>query len=158
MLLRLLELLLVPLYLLFRCVEEVSGEGRWYRQQRRRMECERSPLSDADYVQAVGAEPGTERFWLAVRQAVADSIGVPAVAIHARDQLADLWRMQWVGPDLLDIVFRLERLLEVKISRNQLEPHIGGFWYKQSGEFHDFARCVVRGLSSATRGDPGTRV
>jgi hypothetical protein len=33
MLVRFLELLLLPFWLLMRCVEELSGEGRWYRQQ-----------------------------------------------------------------------------------------------------------------------------
>jgi hypothetical protein len=148
MLVRLLQLLLLPVYLLMRCGEELSGEGKWYRQQRQRMNCDRPPMSDAEFLRAVAAEQGEEPLWLAVRQAVADSIGLSPEAVHPQDSLADLWRMQWLGPDLFDMVFRLERFLEFKIPRAALEPHLGEVRYGQTGAFHEFARRMVRGLST----------
>jgi hypothetical protein len=154
MLVRLLELLLLPVWLLMKCAEELSGEGRWYRRQRCRMQCGRPALPDTEFLRAVAAMPGEERLWLAMRQAVADSIGLPAEAVHPHDRLADLWRMQWVGPDLLDIVFRVEGLLGVKVPRVAFEPHLGDVHYGQAGEFHEFARGMVTGLSTLTRAEP----
>lgn len=154
MLIWLLELLLLPCYLTIRCIEELTGEGRWYRRQKHRMECERSPVPDAQFLQAVAAGCGEEPLWLAVRKAIADSIGVSAEAVHPHDRLADLWRMQFLGPDLLTIVFRVERLLKVKVPRAALEPHLGEVRYGQAGLFHEFARGMVRGLSTLTRAEP----
>ena len=105
-----------PFYLLMLCIEEISGEGHWYRKQRRRMESDRPPLPDADFLRLVPVEPGEEPLWLAVRRAVAEPTGLPAEALYPQDPIADLWRMQWLGPDLMDLVFRLERILTIRIS------------------------------------------
>jgi len=118
------------------------------------MVCDRPPLPDADFLQAVAAAPGEVPLWLAVRQAVADSTGLPADAVRPQDPLAALWRMQWLGPDLLDLVFRLGALLGFKIPRPAIEPHVGAVCYGQTGEFHEFARGMVRGLSSLTPAEP----
>ena len=146
MLVKVLEIVLFPLFLLMRCVEEVSGEGWWYRQQRRRMERGRPTLADAEFLHAVGAGPHEEQLWLAVRRAIADSVGLSAEAVYPQDPLADLWRMQWLGPDLLDLVFRLEKHLGLKIPRTSIEQFTGSLRYGQAGEFQEFARDVVRGL------------
>ena len=146
MLLKLLEILLFPLFVLMRCVEEVSGEGRWYRRQRRRMVCGRPPLGDTEFLRIVAAEPSEEPLWLAVRRAMADSVGLPAEGVRPQDRLADLWRMQWLGPDLLDLVFRLEMHLGLKIPRATIEQFTGRVRYGQAGEFEQFARRVVCGL------------
>jgi hypothetical protein len=142
----LLRVLLFPFYLVLRGIEEISGEGRWYRQQVRRMASDRPSLPDAEFLRAVPAGPGDESLWLAVRRAVADSVGLPAEAVHPQDRLADLWRMQWLGPDLLDLVFRLERQLSVKIPRRSVVKYTGRVRYGQVGEFAEFAGAVVRGL------------
>jgi hypothetical protein len=118
------------------------------------MERDRPPLPDAEFLLAVDAEPGRGPLWSAARKAVADSIGLPAEAVHPEDRLADLWRMQWVGPDLLDVLFRLERLLGIKIPRTAIEPYIGSVCYGQAGEFQEFARGLVRGLSSLPLAEP----
>ena len=65
--------------------------------------------------------------------------------------------MQWVGPDLLEIVARVEGLLGVKVPRVALEPHLGEVRYGQAGEFHEFARGMVTGLSTLTRAEPHSR-
>src|SRR5215469_1001609 len=102
-----LRILFFPLYVLMRIVEELSGEGRWYRRQRREMVEERPPLSDDEFLQAVIAAAADAPLWLAARRAVAEQAGVPTEAVHPHDRLADLWRMQWVGPDLLEFQFRM---------------------------------------------------
>lgn len=147
----LLKLLLFPIYLLMRVVEEITGEGRWYRQQRRRMESDRPPLTDADFLCAVSAAPGEEPLWLAVRQAMGDSIGLPVQALYPQDSIADLWRMQWLGPDLLDFTFQLERALSVKLSRPMIEKFSGDVRYGQPGKFGEFANAVVRALRETSQ-------
>jgi hypothetical protein len=142
----LLRVLLIPFYLVLRGIEEISGEGRWYRQQVRRMASHRPPLPDAEFLRTASVGPGDEPLWLAVRRAVAESVGLPAEAVYPQDRLADLWRMQWLGPDMLDLVFRLERQLAVKIPRPSIERYTGRVRYGQAGGFGEFAGAVVRGL------------
>ena len=93
MLITLLKVLFFPLYLLMRLIEEVSGEGRWSRRQRRRMVSERPPLADPEFLRAVRATEGDASLWLAVRLSMAESCGVPDEAIRPEDRLADLWRL-----------------------------------------------------------------
>jgi hypothetical protein len=143
---KVLEILLLPLFLVMRCVKEISGERRWYRQQRRRMECARPALSDDEFLRAVGAGPHEEWCWLSVRHAIADSVGLAAEAVQPQDRLADLWRMQWLGPDIIDLVFRLEKQVGFKIPRQAIERFTGRLRYGQPGEFQEFARNVVCGL------------
>jgi hypothetical protein len=129
-------------------------EGRWYKEQRRRMESDRPPLPDADFLGSVPIGAGEGPLWLAVRRAVAESIGLPGEAIHPEDRLADLWRMQFLGlgPDLMDIIFRLERILGVKINRRSIDAAFT-VWYGQEGEFHEFAASWVRAIANS-RHDP----
>lgn len=137
--------ILIGFYLLMRLLEEVSGEGTWYRRMKQAMQVERPPLDDAEFVRSVSAEPDDEPLWLAVRKAVSDSIGLPPEAVRPEDRLADLWRMQWMGPDVMDLVFRMEISLEISIARSALErfPDVR---YGQDGEFREFAEAVVRAL------------
>lgn len=145
----LLKLILTPFYLFYLlvwCVTELSGEGRWYRRQRRTMVDDRPPLTDDEFLLAVNAAAADEHLWLAVRRAVAEQAGVPAEAIVPRDHLADLWRMQWCGPDLLDFQFRMERILGRKLVSASVSRFLGLVRYGQPGEFHEFAEAVVRGV------------
>ena len=124
-------------------LSSIEAEARWCREQRRRMECDRPALDDGDYLRTVGATADQEALWLAARRAMAESIGLPAEAIHPSDPLADIWRMQ--GPDLLDVVFRLERSLGIKISRQAINRLPYG---REPGEFRDFAAAAVGELSA----------
>lgn len=143
--------LMLPLYQVLRLIEEVSRENRWYRQQKRHMEEARSLLPDAAFLESVGARKEDEPLWLAVRGAMAESVGLPAEAIHPQDRLADLWRMQWLGPDLLDVIFRLERTLGIKIPRGSIEEDGKRVRYGQPGDFREFAESVVQGLRELRR-------
>lgn len=143
-----LKVLLFPLYLLMRLIEEVSGEGRWYRRQRRGMVTERPPLADAEYLRVQGASADDAPLWLAVRRSMAEACGLPSEAIRPQDRLADLWRMQGMGPDLLDLVFRLERSLGLKIPRAAIEE---GFRGGRPEEFGQFAADLVRVLRGLRR-------
>ena len=73
-----------PFYLLMLCIEEISGEGHWYRKQRRRMESDRPPLPDADFLRLVPVEPGEEPLWLAVRRGCGADRLAGRVALPAR--------------------------------------------------------------------------
>lgn len=146
-LLIMIKVLLFPLYVLMQCAEEISGEGRWYRRQRRKMAEERPQLSDGAFLNAVNADRADEPLWLAVRQAVAEKCGLLAENVYPQDRLTDLWRMQWIGPDLLDFQFRMERILEKKLTRASVTKFLGPVRYGQLGEFREFAEAVVRGLS-----------
>jgi hypothetical protein len=150
MLIAIFKALLYPLWLLMLGIDVISGERRWYWQQRCRMEFDRPPLPDAEFLRSVPVESGEEPLWLAVRRAVAESTGLPAEAIYPQDRIADLWRMQWEGPDHLDLVFRLERTLAIKISRPMTEKIAESIRSHQDGEFREFAAAVVRMLGEAT--------
>jgi hypothetical protein len=115
------------------------------------MEVERPLLSDAEFLRLEGVGADDEPLWLAVRRAMADSLGLPSEAIYPEDRLADLLRMQWGIPDLLDPVFRLERSLGVRITRES----VGQLWsdvsYGQAGEFRQFAAAMVEELREALK-------
>ena len=131
-------------------------EGRWYKAQRQRMESDRPALSDAAFLDLVPVGASEEQLWLAVRRAVAESVGVTCEAIYPADRLADLWRMQWLGPDLLDLIFRLERILGIKISRKSIDNSLS-LRDGQEGEFLEFAASLVRAINRAAldaRQDP----
>ena len=63
--------------------------------------------------------------------------------ISERPPLADFWRMQWMGPDVWDIIFRLERDLRMKVPRVVIEE---AFRASKSVEFRQFASLVVGAL------------
>jgi hypothetical protein len=132
------------------------GDLRWYKGQRRRMESDRPPLSDAAFLGSVPIGEGEGALWLAVRRAVADSIGLPCEAIYPEDRLADLWRMQSLGPDLMDIIFRMERLLGFRISRRSLDLSFRSR-YGREGEFREFAASAVRAIGRANLVPPQGR-
>ena len=143
-------LLSIVLYPFMRLVEELSGEGAWYRRQWHRMKAERPPLPDAEFLRTAAIPEDDARLWLAVRHAMADSIGLPADALYPQDRLADLWRMQWSGPDLMDITFRLERSLGVKVDRPAIERFCGE-QYTRGGEFHELVVSVVEVLRESQK-------
>lgn len=146
---KLADVLAYPLVLLYHCVCEITGDRRWYRRQYRKMVSERPALTDEQFLKAVDARPNDKAVWLAVREATAQSIGVPAVFVYPEDPLADLWRMQLVGPDILDIRFRMERILSRKLPSSELQAITGGAHYGQQGRFRDFAAQVVEALCDA---------
>ena len=113
------------------------------------MEFDRPPLPDAQFISLVPVQSGEESLWLAVRRAVAESTGLPAEASYLQDRIADLWRMQWDGPDHLDLVFRLERTLAIRISRPMTEKIAESVRSHRDGEFREFAAAVVRMLGEA---------
>lgn len=139
----LLSLLFYPLTLL---VEELSGEGRWYRKQKRFME-ERPPCSNEDFLSTMNALPEDGPKWLTIRKAVADTIGLKETAIHPEDALNDLWRMQWLGPDYSNLIYRIERSLDLKIPSKQ-------FFADQElshvHNFQEFATLMVKTLQKAS--------
>ncbi|WP_165231888.1 acyl carrier protein [Aquisphaera insulae] len=137
------------LYAPFWLIEEATGQGRWYRRQKRRMVEERPPLTDAEYLRALDASEEDAPICLAIRRCLSESIGVPAEAIRPEDRMVDLWRMQWIGPDLMDLIFRLERSLGRKIPMTAAREEMGR---TRPEEFGPFAACIVRGL----RTPPGT--
>ncbi|HEY2159110.1 MAG TPA: acyl carrier protein [Isosphaeraceae bacterium] len=145
-LITLLRVLFFPLYLLMRFIEEVSGEGRWCGRQRRRMASERPPLADREFLRSMRATEDDAPLWLAVRRSMAESCGVPGEAIRPEDRLADLWRLNWMGADLLDLVFRLERALGMKIPRSVVDKGLRDSWLGEFGQFAAQLVAVLRGL------------
>jgi hypothetical protein len=116
--------------------------------RRRSAFASRPPLPDAEFLGAVRAEEADATFWLAVRRAVADSCGVPAESVHPRDRLRDLWALRFDGPDFLDLLFRLERRLGVKIPRGAVESM---FPEARPDFFEDLAAGVVARLRKVMR-------
>lgn len=151
-----LEVSFFPFLIVMRFVEELSGEGRWYRRQRRRMQSERPPLSNPEFLHSVSAKPSDAALWVAVRRAIAESIGVPAEAIYPDDPIADIWRMQWCGPDLTSVWFRLENILWVRIIghpilNRPLSKHDTDRFYGCTGDFQRLAENMVQLLNEVMR-------
>lgn len=103
-----LRIVFFPMWVLIRLVEEISGEGRWYRTQKARMTADRAPLSDASYLAALQVKPDDAPGWTAIRQALGQCCGISAESIHPSDQMKDLWRMQLLGPDVAAFVIAYE--------------------------------------------------
>ncbi len=53
--------------------------------------------------------------------------------------MGELWKCLPDGPDFLDLIFRWELALQIKIPRGKLEP----VWCQRNEEFGTFARGVV---------------
>jgi hypothetical protein len=96
--------------------------------------------ADEDFLRAVGAEEPDAPLWIEVRRIQADLCGVPREAVHPEDRLDDLWPDDWWGPDRLDLVFRLERALRVRIPIAAVEPI---FIDRTIREFGPFAARMV---------------
>jgi hypothetical protein len=147
--------------LFFLAVMVVSSirDARWCKEQRRRMQADRPSLPDAAFLGSVAISEGEGPLWLAVRRAVAESVGLPYAAIYPEDRLADLWRMQCIGlgPDLMDIIFRLELILGFKVSRRSVDASFA-LWYGQECEFREFASSCVRAIASAAHDPPPLRL
>jgi hypothetical protein len=58
--------------------------------------------------------------------------------------------MQWDGPNHMDLVFRLERNLAIRISRPMTERIAASLISHRDREFREFAAAVVRVLGEAT--------
>jgi len=133
---------------------EISGRGRRYHRLRSRMVDERPPLPDSDYLQAVGAVEADASLWLDVRSCMAEFCDLPPEAIHTGDPMLELWTMRWIGPDYLDMVFRLERTIGVKIRSDDLEAA----WREMpmiDQDFGAFAELTVRALRRIREDEQG---
>jgi hypothetical protein len=107
------------------------------------MAIDRPPLADAAFLEAEHVPSEDAHLWVAVRHAAADSVGLPPEAIYPQDQAPDLWRMQLIGPDVVDVVFRLEKYLGVKIPRQVLGDEL---FDNTPREFRQFGAGVVSAL------------
>lgn len=104
----------------------------------------RPPLADDGFLRLMSASAAHAPAWIAVRRVMGESCGLPSEAIHPHDPLADFWRMQWVGPDMLDIIFRMELALGAKIARGSIdEVFCDDCW---QGDFGQFAARFVKAL------------
>jgi hypothetical protein len=126
----------------------LSGERTWCLEQSARMQTDRPALSDTEFLRSEIVEERDPGICLAVRRVMADSVGLPRDAIYPQDRMADLWRMQWFMPDLLDVVFRLERALGVKISRQTVDRHCSGV-YGPELLFCDFVAIMVTAIAES---------
>jgi hypothetical protein len=88
-------------------------------------------LSDDEFLDQAGAPAGRRAVALGVRQAVAEAMGVPPATVHPSDSLEYALRCGFIGPDVYDLVFRLEKELRVnKIPKGILDQLVtakGGF-------------------------------
>lgn len=131
----LLSFALLPLVLLIRLMEEISGEGRWYRKQRAVFEC-RTGRPVASFSLPLSAEQ--VEIWDEVRRAVGESVGVDFNTIYPDDSMATLGRMQFLGPDPLDVLFHLEAQLDCKIEMRSYDEKL-----LLAGTFHEYAMVII---------------
>jgi len=117
--------LLIVLLLVALAGGGVALEFLCIRNTRRRFLAGREMLSDADFCAQVCRDIPTDQFlWLAIRQAMADSIHVPPESLHSEDTLDTLGEMHsfLVGFDFLAVVFCLEKRLQIRISQHEIFP------------------------------------
>jgi hypothetical protein len=133
-------------------IETVSGEGRWIREQHKRMTEGREPLSDADFVARLPMQGEESRICLAVRDAFAFHCGLPITAIYPDDSVAVLFRLMspWAG--LLEIIFRVEHGLGIKVSAREFQQR----WREaelrvNEVPLHQFVSIVVAAAMGNTR-------
>ena len=116
-------------------MEEISGEGRWYRKQRAAFEGRtRRPV--AFFSLPLSGEQ--LEIWDEVRRAVGESVGVDFNTIYPDDSMAALGRMQFLGPDPLDVLFRLEAQLDCKIDFRSYDEKL-----LLAETFHEYAMVIV---------------
>lgn len=116
-----------PIVALNTGMEVISGEGRWIRCQQRRMSYERLPLTDIAFVEQLQLPEDKTAIAMAVRQSFAQHCGLPNTAIYPDDEIDILLRLMspWAGE--LEIMFDVERALNLKIP---------------CGKFDDFRRVL----------------
>lgn len=133
---------------------KISGDGRRWRRLRSRLVDERPPLLDSEYLQTVGADGADAPLWVGVRSCLAEYWSVPPEAIHPGDSMLELWWMERSDPDYLDMVYRLEWALGVKIRRGDLDP----IWWERPKGDQAFGACAgltVRALRWTRGGEQG---
>jgi hypothetical protein len=122
-------------------VNEAMGENRTRRrEERRRQMRERPPLSHEAFVEQLGLSPYRAATWIAVREAIAESCYLPAVALRPDDTLETLEFLMvsppgapwWdLGGDLISLAVGLEERLYVQISDEVFDQ----FWqWSRRGE------------------------
>jgi hypothetical protein len=90
-------------------------ERRRLRRAKARFLCGRHALSDAEFLSRAGVGPDQETFFLAARRAMASLSDVPADMIYPEDTWRSLMDLQWDNGYLEDIVFALERELNMRL-------------------------------------------
>ena len=80
----------------------------------------RAPQADADFAHACGVEPDSTAAAriAAMRRALADATGISPHTIRADDEFGD---PIWDSLDWLDVAFRIEKALDVKVMKNWIE-------------------------------------
>ena len=76
---------------------------------------QRRPLPDNEFVKTFAAAEDDARLLLAIRRAIAGACKVPAECILPNENPRKLHNLMLIGWDALDIVFRLEIDLRVKL-------------------------------------------
>lgn len=107
---------MVPFLLFFGAINAVSFR-RHRRQWRRRLTEDRPPLPDAELVASLGLSPAEAPCWLAVREMMAESCGLPAGAIRPDDSLIEFARMTGAVFSPEALILGLEGRLGTKITR-----------------------------------------
>jgi hypothetical protein len=82
--------------------------ARWTRRERERFRAGRAPLSDADFLDLLGATGDYARFCTIVRDGFSCDCGVPPHLIYPEDTLRQLERLCFDGFYLHEIIFALE--------------------------------------------------
>lgn len=83
----------------------LSGERRWYKDQKKRMTEDRPAMSHVEFLKRLQLPDETNAIAVVVRQAFADQTGLPETAIYPDDEVDIFMRMMSPWGDKLDITF-----------------------------------------------------
>jgi hypothetical protein len=138
------RLVFFPFYLVSIGLGKITGEEKWQREQVRKMVDERPPMSSDDFLSHFDPDID-QRLVLAVRHAFSQSTGLPIEAIHPDDSIMDLGRLQLLGFDVLDIVFRTEKIADRRI------PGVSSAYHERRPGTVQHLATIMAIRSSSTR-------
>ncbi|MCA9027671.1 MAG: hypothetical protein KDA86_20850 [Planctomycetaceae bacterium] len=116
---RFLRIAFLPFLLLVHVVEKLSGQ-RERREEQVHNLVDSRPAMLPDGFLSHFSNSDDLRVALAVRHAFAQATGLPVNSIYPSNSIRDLGRLQFDGLDVLDIIFRTEKIANVHIDKAQL--------------------------------------
>jgi hypothetical protein len=150
---RVLGVLLAPIYFLVRLLEIISGHDRWCRRHIQAMTQDRPALADETLVRDLELSPEDACVWLTLRQQVAAQCGLPATAIYPEDSLAILNNLTLCGLDEAALFWCIEKQRGTPLTPSETaaidQRYREAGWRKELDQFGHLAAVIANGLQDA---------
>jgi acyl carrier protein len=130
----------VPLGLAFVSFGMVVWRYLRLRRLRRRHVMANSPLSDEEFIKALGMAGADSEGARRVRHAIARVMRVPSDTVYPSDELGHIARFGFDGLDIMDLAFQINRALEIEIPDSAWKKFF-------KGDAHDDVADLIRFLA-----------